>query len=38
MSQCRLCGGEGVLLGLLGRWTWFRCRRCGNTFHAEEEA
>jgi hypothetical protein len=31
---CPLDGGEGVLLGQLGRLTHYRCRACGIVFNA----
>lgn len=31
---CPDCGGEAVYLGVLGRWDWFKCRQCGEEFHA----
>ena len=29
---CPACGGEGALLGNLGRRRWFRCIDCGIDF------
>ena len=29
---CPLCPGRGVVLGRLGRATWYRCRDCGMVF------
>lgn len=31
--ECPLCAGTGEPLGLLGCLRWFRCRRCGISFH-----
>jgi len=31
--HCPLCGGEGMLLGVLGLLRWFRCRNCGMDFN-----
>jgi len=30
--QCKLCGGELMLLGVLGLLKWLRCRHCGMQF------
>lgn len=29
---CGLCGGPGVALGVLGKYTYYRCRNCGMDF------
>jgi len=29
MAKCPLCGGQGILLGVLGLLRHFRCRACG---------
>ena len=34
--DCPYCGGPGMLLGVLGTVTWFRCRNCGIDFRASE--
>jgi hypothetical protein len=31
-AACPVCGGQGALLGDLGRLTWFRCVACGMDF------
>ena len=31
MENCPVCGGEGVVLGMLVT-AWYRCRDCGITF------
>lgn len=28
--RCDLCGGVLVLMGVLGKLTWLRCRMCGH--------
>ena len=33
-SSCPACSSGAVWLGMLGRWDWFRCRQCGQEFHA----
>lgn len=30
--ECPACGGDGGLLGELGRFVWFRCIQCGIDF------
>jgi hypothetical protein len=36
-ARCPLDGGDGVLLGQLGRLTHYRCRSCGIGFHTKED-
>jgi hypothetical protein len=36
-ALCPLDGGDGVLLGTLGRLTHYRCRACGIGFHTPAE-
>ena len=35
-STCPLCGGEGILLGLLALMKHFRCRNCGCMWSKEK--
>jgi len=37
-ARCPLDGGDGVLLGTLGRLTHYRCRSCGIDFNVREDA
>lgn len=30
--SCPMCGGPPILLGGLGRFTWYRCRDCGTDY------
>jgi hypothetical protein len=35
--KCPECGGPVILLGIMGRLAWYRCRNCGGTFCQREE-
>jgi hypothetical protein len=37
MNTCPSCGGEGTLLGQLGKRIHYRCRSCGIDFSSVEE-
>lgn len=32
MTQCKICGGELGVLGILGLFCWYQCRNCGMQF------
>ena len=37
LVSCPVCGGDGQLMGSLGRLNWYRCVNCGMEFNQERE-